>query len=276
MVPAKASGLAPADGVASGTSPVDPGASKPLHILPATEGFPGGPAPVATPASVPPHAGSGAKASPLLTTAGLDCKPSQVDQGSSKARPVLLGAGALLPNGAPAPATAPQHADSSAMAVLSAQPRLSTPALGSTPAAPPPNAPALPTPLVTQVEGGLRWMLKGGSQEAQLQLHPDSLGQITIHLRVEGGEVHARLWVTEAASVQAVQEGRPHLEASLKEQGLQLGSFDLQQGQRPFQEAPSSPAYPGRPVLDLLTAGQEAPVPLLATVLNSHHVELYA
>jgi flagellar hook-length control protein FliK len=126
------------------------------------------------------------------------------------------------------------------------------------------------------VAGGLRWMLKGGSQEAQLQLHPDSLGQVTIHLRVEGGEVHARIWVTEASSVQAVQEGRPHLEASLKEQGLQLGSFDLQQGHRPFQEAPSSPAYPGQPVLDFGTAGQEAPAPPLATILNSRHVELYA
>jgi hypothetical protein len=119
-------------------------------------------------------------------------------------------------------------------------------------------------------------MLKGGSQEAQLQLHPDSLGQVTIHLRVEGGEVHARLWVSEASSVQAVQEGRPHLEASLKEQGLQLGSFDLQQGHRPFQEAPATPVYPGQPVLDLVTAGQEAPALPVATILNSRHVELYA
>jgi flagellar hook-length control protein FliK len=122
----------------------------------------------------------------------------------------------------------------------------------------------------------MRWMLKGGAQEAQLQLHPESLGQVTIHLRVEGGEVHARLWITEAASVQAVQEGRPHLEAALKEQGLQLGSFDLQQGQRPFQEAASAPAAAERPTLDVKLARQETPSAAAPSILNSHHVELYA
>lgn len=134
----------------------------------------------------------------------------------------------------------------------------------------------LPTPPVVQVEGGLRWMLKGGAQEAHLQLHPESLGQVTIHLKVEGGEVHARLWITESASVQTIQEGRPHLELSLKEQGLQLGSFDLQQGQRPFQEAPSTSAFFERPTLDATPARQEAPAVPVASILNAHHVELYA
>jgi hypothetical protein len=129
---------------------------------------------------------------------------------------------------------------------------------------------------VLQVEGGLRWMLKGGAQEAQLQLHPESLGQVTIHLRVEGGEVHARLWITEPASVRAVQEGRPHLEQSLKEQGLQLGSFDLQQGHRPFQETPAAPAYREPTAPEAIPARQEAPAGLLPSVLNPYRVEFYA
>jgi flagellar hook-length control protein FliK len=119
-------------------------------------------------------------------------------------------------------------------------------------------------------------MLKGGVQEAQLQLHPDSLGQVTIHLKVVGSEVHARLWVTEPSSVQAVQEGRPHLEMSLKEQGLQLGSFDLQQGQRPFQEAPSPSHASETAPVEVIPARQEAPAALPVAVLNPHHVELYA
>lgn len=219
-----------------------------------------------------------AKASPQGPAAGLNFEPSQVDPGATKALPFTHGMEGVPSEPPPAPATALPHADSSAMAALTAQPRTS--AAGAAPVAPLPNTPAQPSPLasplVAQVAGGVRWMLKGGSQEAQLQLHPDSLGQVTIHLRVEGGEVHARLWVTEASSVQAVQEGRPHLEASLKEQGLQLGSFDLQQGQRPFQEAPATPAYPGHPVLDLVPAGQEAPSLPVAAILNSRHVELYA
>jgi hypothetical protein len=127
-----------------------------------------------------------------------------------------------------------------------------------------------------QLEGGLRWMLKGGVQEAQLQLHPGSLGQVTIHLRVEGGEVHTRMWITEPASVQAVQEGRPHLEMALKEQGLQLGSFDLQQGNRPHQEPPSIPAPRENPVMEAPIARQEAPAAINPANLNPHHVELYA
>jgi hypothetical protein len=99
---------------------------------------------------------------------------------------------------------------------------------------------------------------------------------VTIHLRVEGGEVHARLWITEPASVQAVQEGRPHLEQSLRDQGLQLGSFDLHQGQRSFQEATPAPVYPERVAVPVPLARQEAPATVLPSVLNPHHVELYA
>lgn len=145
-------------------------------------------------------------------------------------------------------------------------------------AAPPPSQPAAapPSAPVLQVEGGLRWMLKSGAQEAQLQLHPDALGQVTIHLKVEGGEVHAKVWVSEAASVLAVKEGQPHLEQALKEQGLHLGSFDLQQGHRPFQEAPSAPMLRERGLPETPVARQEAPAPPPVAVLNPHHVELYA
>lgn len=160
------------------------------------------------------------------------------------------------------------------MAALGALSRTveSAPAAAPTPhlAAAPASAP------VAQVEGGLRWMLKGGAQEAQLQLHPESLGQVTIHLKVEGGEVHARLWITEPASVRAVQEGRPHLEQALKEQGLQLGSFDLQQGHRPFQEAPSAPAFREHAAPKAAPARQEAPAAPPPSVLNPYRVEFYA
>lgn len=162
------------------------------------------------------------------------------------------------------------------MAALTAAPRTSTPP--TPPAAVIPLAPAAPpaSSPVAQLDSGLRWMVKAGAQEAQLQLHPESMGQVTIHLKVEGGEVHARLWITEPASIQALQEGRPHLELGLKEQGLHLGSFDLQHGQQPFQQAPSDPASrlsarPEEPI-----ARQEAPAAPAPSILNAHHVELYA
>ena len=164
--------------------------------------------------------------------------------------------------------------DGSPLAALGALSRTveTTPATAPAPllAAAPPSAP------MAQVEGGLRWMLKGGAQEAHLQLHPESLGQVTIHLKVEGGEVHARLWITEPASVRAVQEGRPHLEQALKEQGLQLGSFDLQQGHRPFQETPTAPMFRERTAPEAAPARQEAPAAPPPSVLNPYRVEFYA
>lgn len=179
-----------------------------------------------------------------------------------------------LASSAQAPASAQPEAGSALAALATSRAASAAPA-STTPVASPQAGPA-PNPPTAQVEGSVRWMLKGGAQEAKLQLHPESLGQVTIHLKVEGGEVHARLWITEPASVQAVQEGRPHLEQSLREQGLQLGSFDLQQGQRPFQEAPSAPTFRGSLPSDPVVARQEAPALPAPSILNPHHVELYA
>lgn len=205
--------------------------------------------------------------------AGVDkgaAQPTVKPESAPPATDALVAKPFLIPENA-----VPHAPDGSSLAALGTLPR----AVEATPAAIPTAPPSMATPPsapMVQVEGSLRWMLKGGAQEAQLQLHPESLGQVTIHLRVEGGEVHARLWITEPASVRAIQEGRPHLEASLKEQGLLLGSFDLQQGHRPFQEAPSAPAFIERSVPEAVPARQEAPAAASIPILNAHRVELYA
>jgi flagellar hook-length control protein FliK len=87
-------------------------------------------------------------------------------------------------------------------------------------------------PLLSQMEGSLRWMIKNGVQSAEMQLQPDSLGKVAIQLRVERGEVHARLWASEPGTVPLLQSHKILLENSLREQGLHLASFDLQQGSR--------------------------------------------
>jgi flagellar hook-length control protein FliK len=189
--------------------------------------------------------------------------------------PALAMAESLAPKAALPPQTSSvRFPDGSSLAALANLPRTSEPGPLLLPTAPL-AARQASTPAV-QIEGGLKWMLKGGVQEAQLQLHPDSLGQVTIHLRVEGGEVHARIWITEPTSMQAVRDGRSQLEMSLKEQGLQLGSFDLQQGQHSFQETPSAPVVRERSLPDATPTRQEAPAPPLPSILNPHHVELYA
>lgn len=178
---------------------------------------------------------------------------------------------------APVRPEAATNLDTAPSVTVSAASRPTAPAQGLLPASPvfhpPPAAPPAP---VVQVEGGLRWMLRTGAQEASLQLHPGSLGQVSIHLRVEGGEVHARLWVTEATSVKTIQDGRAHLELSLKEQGLQLGSFDLQQGHRPFQETTPTPVSPVLDRVVPVAARQEAPSGLVDISGNPHQIEIYA
>lgn len=84
----------------------------------------------------------------------------------------------------------------------------------------------------TQMDGTIRWLIKNQEKGAEIQLNPESLGRVVIKLRVEGGEVHARLWASEASTVPLLQDQKAALEASLKQQGLSLGSFDLQQGHR--------------------------------------------
>jgi len=88
----------------------------------------------------------------------------------------------------------------------------------------PPQAP------MAQMDGSVKWMLRNDQQAAEIQLYPEHLGKVTIRLRVEGNEVHARVWASEASTLPALREQRAFLESSLKEQGLQLSSFDLQHG----------------------------------------------
>lgn len=92
-------------------------------------------------------------------------------------------------------------------------------------------------PVPQQVENSIRWMLRNASPGAELQLHPEALGRVRIELKVEGGEVHAKLWASDPKSIPVLQEHKAFLEVSLKEQGLNLGSFDLRQN--------SNQAHPG-------------------------------
>jgi flagellar hook-length control protein FliK len=119
-------------------------------------------------------------------------------------------------------------------------------------------------------------MLREGATEASLRLHPASLGTVTIQLRVEGDQVHAQLWAANATALPLLREGLPQLSQALQDQGLQLGSFDLHQGQRSFQGPPPSPMAPeptGRPAP---TARQEAPSPSPPIHRDPRRLELFA
>lgn len=138
---------------------------------------------------------------------------------------------------------------------------------------------ARPTPVFAQVEGSIRWILQTKSQGAELQLHPESLGRMTIQLRVEGQDVHARLWASEPASLAVLQDHKTFLEASLREQGLNLASFDLQSGTRghdaqTFQQEPAAAGVPlGLSVPEIL---QEMPTSTHLDSAEAHQIEIFA
>jgi flagellar hook-length control protein FliK len=139
------------------------------------------------------------------------------------------------------------------------------------------------SPVFNQVEGSIRWILQNKSQGAELQLHPDSLGRVTIQLRVEGQEVHARLWASEASSVPILQEHKALLEASLREQGLKLGSFDLQFGARHDQAQTASQERNMSTVPNRLpTPEMKQEIPSIGSAegsldsLDPHQIEVYA
>jgi len=128
-----------------------------------------------------------------------------------------------------------------------------------------------------QVDGTIRWLVKNNEQGAELQLHPESLGRVQIKLKVEGNVVHAKLWASEAASMPALQEHRSFLEASLKQQGLTLGSFDLQHGHRDDQTPLPAPSQPLRSSFqDAPAAGQESPIASASTSANANRIEYVA
>jgi flagellar hook-length control protein FliK len=133
--------------------------------------------------------------------------------------------------------------------------------------------------MLQQVESGIRWMLRNAASGAELQLHPEALGRVRIELKVEGGEVHAKLWASDPKSIPVLQENKAFLEVSLKEQGLNLGSFDLRQhSQQPQPQHTEGHArgqfWPteARPV----DRGQDAPTGTAPIDLNARRIELIA
>jgi len=140
----------------------------------------------------------------------------------------------------------------------------------------PPQAP------MAQLEGSVRWLLRTDTKGAEIQLHPENLGRVVVRLRVEGAEVHARVWATEASTMPLLENHRAFLESSLKEQGLNLSSFDLQHGkggQQAKGESQQQHNHFGAPMMESWTGSefrQELPTQLVAKHADDGRIELYA
>jgi flagellar hook-length control protein FliK len=178
----------------------------------------------------------------------------------------------------PVPVASPATTGAETAALAAAVPGTTAPGKAATPAAlSEPPAQANNPSLASQVEGSIKWLLKNQDQGAELQLHPESLGRVQISLKVEGTQVHARVWASDPAALPVLQDHRASLEASLKEQGLSLGSFNLQQGRQNEQTPAPTPALPASTPFQITAeAGQETPTAPAPSLSEAHHFEVVA
>ena len=133
---------------------------------------------------------------------------------------------------------------------------------------------------MSQVDSSIRWLIKNKEQSAELQLHPEALGRVQVKITVEGTEVHAKLWASEASAMPILQEHRAFLESSLKAQGLTLGSFDLQHGQQQQDQSPLPRPEPFSPPLPFnpapVNAEPDTPSAVKLAATGSNRIEIVA
>ncbi|HLO67570.1 MAG TPA: flagellar hook-length control protein FliK, partial [Holophaga sp.] len=209
---------------------------------------------------------------PTVETPAILSQDARTESAPEAAPVQALAAPAV--QGAPLPQAAAEHANP--LAVQAAAPAApSAPARAAAPAAEVYQAP-VHNPVAAQMEGSIRWILKSGAPAADLQLHPESLGTVRIQIKVEGTEVHARVWATEPASLPLLQDHRASLEASLRDQGLSLGSFDLHQGRQGEQTGQAPAPAPAPEPFRAAEVGQETPTAMTPSPSNPHRIEIVA
>jgi len=75
--------------------------------------------------------------------------------------------------------------------------------------------------------GRMSLMVKGGLQEASIQLNPPELGRMQIKLSTDGDQVKILFTVQHAAAREAVEQAMPRLREMLEQGGLQLAQSDV-------------------------------------------------
>ncbi|MFY7876818.1 MAG: flagellar hook-length control protein FliK, partial [Pirellula sp.] len=85
------------------------------------------------------------------------------------------------------------------------------------------------TKLVQRVLRGLEQLGDGGGQ-VRLRLHPPELGTLQLTLRMEGGQMQARMEVENSLAKDALLNNVQTLKDRLSEQGMQIESFEVSVG----------------------------------------------
>jgi flagellar hook-length control protein FliK len=193
------------------------------------EATPGTPAPTAQAPAAPaqPKAPVQAHDAPAQQNAGQQQLPQQPQQGPADAQPVAAPA-------APAQSKveAPQPAIGNPQAAAPPQ-AVAAPAQPATAPAPAPAPVPAPVPgarlaqAVATVQQIVRISQSNGITQARVQLHPEDLGQINIHLRSTPDGVVAKVVADASQAAAVLRDGGDELRRQLAQQGINLTHFDV-------------------------------------------------
>jgi len=90
----------------------------------------------------------------------------------------------------------------------------------------------------------IQWLAGHKIGQAHIQLNPQNLGPVEVHLQLDGDQLQANFSSTEAEVRQALEHNLPRLRELLEAHGLQLTRSDVNQ-QSPQQRSASTPPHTG-------------------------------
>jgi flagellar hook-length control protein FliK len=93
---------------------------------------------------------------------------------------------------------------------------------------------------VAQVAGAVIDRVVEGGGEARLRLDPPDLGEVLIHVRVEGGHVHVDVHADSPEAVQLLKDSTPNLSSLLGERGLGLADVSVDHRGRDGHQQPGA------------------------------------
>lgn len=92
--------------------------------------------------------------------------------------------------------------------------------------------------VVDQVVKGLSLQVNGDNSEIRVRLVPESLGEVTVRVRMEEGRMQAQVEVSQASVKAALETQLPQLRQSLHARGIEVQRLDVSYaGDRPAQES---------------------------------------
>jgi flagellar hook-length control protein FliK len=84
--------------------------------------------------------------------------------------------------------------------------------------------------VVDQVVRGMALQVNGENSEVRIKLVPESLGEVTVHVKMDGGKMQAQIDVSQAGVKSALEVQLPQIRQSLSERGIDVQRLDVSFG----------------------------------------------